>query len=200
MPLSSMLVIYANQTHPLVLNQGLWLQYEDQFILNSKIHNLPLSLYIFTLPVKTLPLRAIRLSCSLPSYWPCILTVVPVMYGGWFLPSSRPSLFSFLLMGRCGGADGAWWMIPSILSPIFPFLFLSFPSFKWNRDSRPKGWGRIHGFHPPDQNRDKQSASHFIAPLRAITLPTLSTSGLDFPWAGSRWWFFGCVVGALVGL
>lgn len=87
-------------------------------------------------------------------------------------------------------------MIPSILWPIFPFL--SFPSFKWNRDSCPKGWGRIHGFHPPDQNRDEQSAFNLLAPW-CYKFTYFVYLGSRFSMSRSRWWFFGCVVGALVG-
>lgn len=196
MPLLSMLVIYANQNPPPQTKPRSLTPIRGTIYLKFKIHDLPLFLYIFTLPRETLPLWVTRLWCSLPSYGPSILTVVLVMRGGWFLPSFGPLFFPFLLMGRCGGGGDAWWMIPSILRPIslfipfngtvrwggggcmmddsfHPLAHLSFPSFKWNWDSRPKGWGRIHGFQPPDQNQDEQSAFKLLAPLPTC-LPRVS--------------------------
>ena len=129
--------------HPLVLNQGLRLQYEDHFILNSRSMTFHYFSTFSPSLVKPYPSRLLAFGGPhLVTDRPSILTVVPVICGGWFLPSFGPSLFSFLLMGRCGGGGGAWWMIPSILRPIF--LFVPFNgTVRW-------GWGCMvdDSFHP----------------------------------------------------
>lgn len=95
-----MLVIYANQNPPPCTKPRSSTPIWRSFHLKFKIHDLPLFLYIFTLPRETLPLQVTRLWWSSPSY---------------------RSTFDL-----DGGTSDMWWMIPSILWPIssFPLLWM----------------------------------------------------------------------------